>query len=346
VTAEIPEPPVRLLHLEDDETDQVLVQQMLHAEGVPCEMVTVKTRADFEAALLGGNYDLIISDFSLPSFDGLRALSIARELSPGTPFIFFSGTIGEDVAVESLKNGATDYILKQHPHRLVSAVRNALHNAGERSRLRRTELKLKKIEDRFRIVSRATNDVIWEWDVKTNRVWLSDNFTIVYGHAPETVNATLENWMDWIHPDDKHRVVSGVTALIAVGGRVWWSEHRFRRADGAYAHVFDRASVVYDAAGKLARMVGVMIDMTERMRAEEKIIEQAALLDEAQDAIIVSDLNGCIQFWSKGAERIYGRTFNEVVGKSADELLRPAARLSHKQNVKFTTPEMKFSTIA
>ncbi|HXI72124.1 MAG TPA: response regulator [Verrucomicrobiae bacterium] len=328
MTAETLEPPVRLLYLEDDETDQVLVRQMLRAEGVPCEMVTVKTRADFEAALRRGNYDLIISDFSLPAFDGLSALSIARELSPGTPFIFFSGTIGEDVAVASLKNGAADYILKQHPHRLVSAVRNALHNAGERSRLQRAEMKLKKIEDRFRIVSRATNDVIWEWDVKTNRVWLSDNFTIVYGHAPETVSATLENWMDLIHPDDKHRVVSGVTALIAVGGRVWWSEHRFRRADGAYAHVFDRASVVYDAAGKLARMVGVMIDMTERMRAEEKIIEQAALLDEAQDAIIVSDLNGCIQFWSKGAERIYGRTFREVVGKSADELLRPAAQLS------------------
>jgi PAS domain S-box-containing protein len=320
--------PMRLLHLEDDENDQVLVREMLRIDGFPCETVAVKTRTDFESALLHNHFDLIISDFSLPSFDGLGALSLARELSPATPFIFFSGTIGEDVAVESLKNGATDYILKQRPHRLVTAVRNALHNAKERSRLRSTEIELKKIEDRFRIVSRATNDVIWEWDVTTNRVWLSENFKIVFGHSPEEVSATLENWMDLIHPDDKHRVVSGVTTLIAVGGRVWWSEHRLRRADGSYAHIFDRASLIYDSAGKFTRMVGVTIDMTAQKHTEEKIIEQAALLDEAQDAIIVSDLKGHILFWSKGAERIYGRTSHEVVGKSADELFRPATHLS------------------
>jgi PAS domain S-box-containing protein len=315
--------PIRLLHLEDDAADQVFVREMLHSDGLPCELVAVKTRTDFESALTRGHYDLIISDFSLPSFDGLGALALARELSPATPFIFFSGTIGEDVAVASLKNGASDYILKQRPQRLATAIRNALLGAEERSRCRRAELELNKIEDRFRIVARATNDVIWEWDIETQRVWLSENFKIVFGHEPETVGATLESWMDLVHPDDKNRVVSGLNTLIAFGGRVWWSEHRFRRADGSYAHIFDRASVIYDSAGKITRLVGVMIDMTERKHTEEKIIEQAALLDEAQDAIIVSDLTGRIQFWSKGAERVYGRTFAEVAGQSADELLRP-----------------------
>ncbi len=171
---------LRLLHLEDDSNDQYLVREMLREDGLICEVLAVKTRADFEAALQHHNYDLIISDYSLPSFDGLSALSIARKLSPATPFIFFSGTIGEDVAVESLKNGATDYILKQRPHRLMTAVRNALHNVEERFGRQRAEIELKKIEERFRIISRATNDVIWEWDAKTKRLWLSDNFNIVF----------------------------------------------------------------------------------------------------------------------------------------------------------------------
>lgn len=319
---------MRLLHLEDDANDQILVEKILRADGLSCEVVAVQDRAGFETALRDRPFDLIISDFTLPSFDGMRALALAQELSPATPFIFYSGTIGEEAAVESLKKGAIDYILKQRPQRLVTAVRNALHNAEERTRRRRAENDLKKIEERFRIISRATNDVIWEWDIQTNQVWLSENFKNVFGHSPEAIGATFDQWMDLVHPDDKGQVISRLNALIAGRGRIWWSEHRFRRADGSYVHIFDRASVVYDAAGKLARMVGVMIDMTERKHAEEKIIEQAALLDEAQDAIIVSDLKGRILFWSKGAERIYGRTVEEVLWKSVEELLRPATSTS------------------
>ena len=122
--------PVRLLHLEDNENDIVLVRETLRADGLPCEFVTAKTRADFASALQRDTFDLIISDYSLPSFDGQSALSLARELSPETPFIFFSGTIGEEIAVESLKNGATDYVLKQRPDRLTSSIRNALRTAA------------------------------------------------------------------------------------------------------------------------------------------------------------------------------------------------------------------------
>src|SRR5689334_5775194 len=122
--------PVRLLHLEDNEHDVVLVQGLLRAEKMPCECKTVRNRADFESALRGSPFDLIISDYSLPSFDGQRALALARQLCPETPFIFFSGTIGEEVAVESLKNGATDYVLKQRPDRLMAAIRNALRATG------------------------------------------------------------------------------------------------------------------------------------------------------------------------------------------------------------------------
>ena len=312
---------VRLLHLEDDETDRLLVRELLRAEGLPCEIEAVNDRVEFETALRQNLYDLIISDFSIPSFDGLTALSMARELSPRTPFIFFSGTIGEEIAVDTLKSGATDYVLKQRPHRLAGAVRNALRSFQERLLLERAEGELRQMEGRLRIVARASNDVVWEWDIKSGKVWFSENFQDVFGFDREEIGARLENWQNLIHPEDHDRVISGLSAMLATGGHVWWSEHRLRRANGSFLHVFDRASTVYDPAGKPVRMVGMVIDMTERKLAEEKIREQSTLLDKAQDAIIVCRPDWTISFWNQGAEGIYGWTADEAAGKDIRQLL-------------------------
>src|SRR3984885_4924530 len=171
---------VRILHLEDNENDHVLVVEMLRADGFQCEFVLARSKAEFAEAIGHGRYDLIISDYSLPSYDGLSALAAAQELQADTPFIFFSGTIGEDVAVESLRHGAVDYVLKQRPRRLIAAVRRALRNSVERIRLKKTERELKQSEERLRIVAKATNDVIWEWDMPNDQVWFNENFQAAF----------------------------------------------------------------------------------------------------------------------------------------------------------------------
>lgn len=140
---------MHVLHLEDSENDQVLVAEMLRAEGLTCEFVFVKTEEDFASALKNKSFDIIISDFSLPSCDAVKALEIARKMSPQTPFIFFSGTIGEEVAVETLKRGATDYVLKQRPGRLTAAVRNALRGVEERARIERMEVEMRQLQEQF-----------------------------------------------------------------------------------------------------------------------------------------------------------------------------------------------------
>src|ERR1051325_7440583 len=103
---------LRILHLEDNPADGELIQSMLEAGGIASTIQRVETPVEFEAALAQDRFDLIISDHTLPSFDGLSALGLAREEFPELPFIFVSGTIGEEVAVDSLKQGATDYVLK------------------------------------------------------------------------------------------------------------------------------------------------------------------------------------------------------------------------------------------
>ena len=105
-------PPLRILLLEDDPTDAELVQELLEADHVVCEVTRVQTRAEFLAALEKPEIDLILADYTLPSFDGLSALKLALNARPDLPFIFVSGTLGEEVAVEALKIGATDYVVK------------------------------------------------------------------------------------------------------------------------------------------------------------------------------------------------------------------------------------------
>lgn len=311
---------MRFLHLEDNANDQILVREMLQGEGLASELVVVTTSLEFESALQRQPFDLIISDFSLPSFDGLRALAIARKLSPQTPFIFFSGTIGEEVAVESLRHGATDYVLKQRPQRLAGAVRSALRSKEERVQLAKMEGELRQMEERLRIVARASNDVVWEWNILTDKLWFSENFQDVFGYPREEIGSSLARWQSLIHPDDRDRVVASLTAVVAGGGRVWWSEHRVRLASGFYLNVYDRASVVYGEDRKPLRVVGIKIDITERKKTEEKIREQAELLDKAQDAIIVCNIDRTIVYWNKGAERMYGWSALEAMGKNIRQL--------------------------
>ncbi len=138
--------PIRILHLEDNRNDAELVQALLAEDGLVCEIVRAESRAEFVVALEQGGWDLFLSDNSLPSFNGMTALALVRERYPDVPFIFLSGTIGEEVAIESLKNGATDYVLKQRPARLASAVRRALHEIEERAQRNRLELQLRQAQ--------------------------------------------------------------------------------------------------------------------------------------------------------------------------------------------------------
>jgi sigma-B regulation protein RsbU (phosphoserine phosphatase) len=138
--------PLRILHLEDDPGDAELVQATLADEGIECEIVVVSTREDFAAELKKRGFDLILADFALPAFDGMTALAIVRERHPDLPFIFVSGRLGEEAAIESLRNGATDYVLKNRLSRLAPAVNRALSEAEERAELKRAEEDLRESE--------------------------------------------------------------------------------------------------------------------------------------------------------------------------------------------------------
>jgi PAS domain S-box-containing protein len=310
--------PLHVLHLEDNLKDAALIEAFLETEGISCDINCVSRRNDFCAGLTRPDLDIILSDFTMPGFDGLSALDIARKQRPEVPFIFLSGTIGELLAVEAMKEGATDYVVKDHMLRLPVAIRRAIRERDEaRQRIAMAE-ELRKSEERFKLAARATQDMVWDWDLKSNLVWRSENYETMFGGSG---GPQVDNWFKRIHVEDRDRMLAGVRAAIQSQVDTWTDEYRVNRADGTVANVLDRGHIIRDGAGQAVRIIGATMDITKRKQAEERIREQAALLDRAQEAISLNDMKQQILYWNKGAERVYGWTAAEAVGKNANELL-------------------------
>ncbi|MBI3804637.1 MAG: PAS domain S-box protein [Nitrospirae bacterium] len=143
---------------------------------------------------------------------------------------------------------------------------------------KRMEGALRKSDERFHLIARATNDAIWDWDLATNTLWWNDSFKSLFGYKAEEIEPGIESWSNRIHPEDKERVLSNIRADIDSSEQFWSDEYRFRRADGSYATIFDRGYVVHVENGKPARMIGAMIDITARKEAEDAVARYAKRL--------------------------------------------------------------------
>ncbi len=136
---------------------------------------------------------------------------------------------------------------------------------------RRAEEDLRKSEERFRLLAQASNDAVWDSDLLAGRIWRGEGMRALFGYPEDAAQAGIEWWTEKIHPEDRERVTSSIRAVIEGAGSSWLDEYRFRRADGSYAYVSDRGYLLRDTGGQPLRMVGAMVDITERKRAEEAV---------------------------------------------------------------------------
>jgi DNA-binding NtrC family response regulator len=258
--------PLRILSLEDDPNDAELIEELLGTEGVVCEIARVDTREAFLAALERGGIDLILADYTLPSFDGLSALRFAMSSRPDVPFIFVSGTLGEEVAIEALKIGATDYILKTRLSRLVPSLHRAIREAKERAERKRAEEALRRSESYLAEAQRLSRTGSFGWDVSSGEIyWSEETFRIF--DCPPAINPTVDVVIERTHPEDRvfmRQVIDHASAEeIAFD-----FEHRLLLPDGSvkFVRVVARPSVGDGPGGLL--FVGAVTDITERKRAE------------------------------------------------------------------------------
>jgi PAS domain S-box-containing protein len=276
---------LRILMLEDVVTDAELIERELQRAKIWYTARRVDSRPDFEDALERFQPDLILADYNLPSFDGVTALRLAHNRLPDVPFLFISGSIGEERAVEALRHGATDYIIKDRPQRLAPAVLRAMEEVIARAERREADAALRMSEERFRIVASATADGIWDLDLKSDQAWLSQAFRKLfdYSDAPDFV---ARQWIwDRIHPQDATRLRSELDHAMDRGVEETELNYRFRRGNGQYAYVLDRARIVYEGR-RAIRIVAAITDTTDRLRSDRLQDAQftiARLLTDADD---------------------------------------------------------------
>jgi PAS domain S-box-containing protein len=180
------------------------------------------------------------------------------------------------------------------------------------------EAAVRRNEERHRLISRATNDVIWDWDLQTNRVGWNEAVREHFGCTPEELGPTAEGWSSRIHPEDRERVMASVHAAIDGSQESWTGEYRFRRSDGAYATFLDRGYIGRDASGKAVRMIGSMLDLTERHQAEAALRESKerfeALADNMSQLAWMGDETGALFWYNQRWFDYTGTTFEEMQG--------------------------------
>jgi PAS domain S-box-containing protein len=188
----------------------------------------------------------------------------------------------------------------------------------------RTEAALRESEERYRLVAQATNEAIWDSDIPADRQRWNGAFETMFGY-PLRQETDTAWWEDHIHPDDRERVLSIIADVLQSGGNMWSDEYRFRRADGSYATVVDRGYVVRDANGEAVRMVGSMMDVTERRKTEEALraseAELRALFAAMTDVILVLDADGRYLKIAPTSPSLLYRPSEEMIGKTLHEVI-------------------------
>lgn len=308
---------LRILHVEDNLTDAELVREILY-RAMDCEITRVETKQNFELALFNQPFDLILCDYTLPSFDGLSVLLLTREHNLEVPFIFLSGTIGEERAVESLKLGANDYILKGQLKRLVPAIHRALRESLLEAERQKAANKLKEQIELFQQITEYTDDLIAVLDLDGRRIFNSKSYQKLAGNPANLLGS--DSFAE-VHPDDRAWIKDIFHKTVATGvGQL--AQYRFILPDGQIRHIESQGSVIRNTEGKVVRVVVVSRDITEQRKTEIKMLEQAELLDQVPDAIFACDLEQRIVNWNKSAEKIYGWASSDVIGKTADIIER------------------------
>ena len=311
---------VRILHLEDNDLDAALVRKLIMLEWPACQITLVSTRFAYTGELQLRQFDLILADYTLDSFNGMEALALAQQRAPETPFILLSGTVGEDRAIEAIHAGARDYVLKDQIKRLPAAIHRALRENEERDRRQQAERYsrdlagfLNKARDAIIVINLENQITFWNRGAERLYGW----------NAVEVANQTTERLFG---PDVASQIARGLKASTEQGE--WSGELELCTKGGQTRLVEFRISLIQDDRGRAQARLAICTDLTPQRQAERRIREQAEMLDQAREAIIITDMAGCIIYWSAGAERIYGWQSDEAAGRTVEQLFPEEADLA------------------
>jgi len=309
--------PLRVLIVEDSEDDALLLVFELRRGDYSPVFRRVESYEAMRRALEQESWDLVISDYVLPGFSGLEALRLVRQSGLDLPFIIVSGKIGEDTAVNCMKDGANDYLIKGNISRLVPAIEREMQEAEVRRKRREAEEALVRSERRYKRLVSAVTDYIYT-------VHINEGAVVRTSHGPGCLGVTgysheeyVENpflWYQMIYEEDRAAVTS-LTDDISAGKDIPSLEHRIRHKDGSIRWVINTIVPRYDEHGELIAYDGLISDITERKRAEESLRLQSAALEAAANAIVITDQQGMVIWVNQAFTRMTGYTLEEAVNR-------------------------------
>jgi PAS domain S-box-containing protein len=327
---------LRILLIEDNPRDAQLVAARMQDAGLVFELTRVQTHAAFNEALSGCQVDLVLSDYNVPGFDGMAALAAAHLACPDIPFLFVTSALGEEKAIEMLKKGATDYVLKDRLERLAPSVERALLEVQARQERRAAEAALRASEERLQRLIEASGAGTWEMDLGTGQVSADARLLALFG-LPAGQPVQLEAVLNGIHPEDRERVRGAISAALTgkTDGRYAVEYRTVGPGDARVRWVEGRGQVFFSADGAPTRFMGTGIDITQRKEEEEARKNSEQQLRTITDAlpVLVSFVDTGLRYrfvnhsyetWF-GVERdaVVGRTVEELQGAAAMEVLRP-----------------------
>jgi diguanylate cyclase (GGDEF)-like protein/PAS domain S-box-containing protein len=252
-----------------------LLWRALRCGGYEVHWQRVETAPAMEAALESQPWDVIVSDFSMPRFSATGALGVLKQSGLDLPFIIVSGAIGEGAAVEAMKAGAHDYVMKSNLARLVPAIERERREAQSRAKRRSAEAALHESEERYALAAQGANDGLWDWDLKTDRIYFSARWRSMLGYAGDEIGDRPTEWLARVHPADVERLRTEIAAHLEGRSAHFESEHRLQHKDGTYRWVVSRGLAVLDTEGTAYRMAGSLTDVSERKMVEERLVHDA-----------------------------------------------------------------------
>jgi two-component system, cell cycle sensor histidine kinase and response regulator CckA len=336
--------PLHLLIVEDSEDDAMLLLAELARGGFDATYLRVDSAEPMRAALAAQPWDVIVSDFDMPTFCGIGALGVLHETGLDIPLIIVSGTIGEDAAVEALRTGAADFVLKGRLARLIPAIEREMREAEGRRQRRSAEAELQQTRERMQFALSAAGVGLWEADAVTGVTTWSDVMEKLHGLLPGAFGRTRESFLERVHPDDHERVAANIIAVLRNPNGVPL-EYRTTWPDGSVHWIAGLGRTVFDEHGRPARAAGVALDVTSQKELEDQF-RQAQKLEAIGGlaAGIAHDFNNLLTIVSGYCELLAQRLaddpealedLNEIrhAGASATALTRQLLTFSRRQVV-------------
>lgn len=341
---------LKIIFVEDALTDAELMWREIEKNDISFTKILVDNKKDYLDGLMTFEPDLIISDYSLPRLDGMTTLLLRNELTPLTPFILVTGSINEEVAVECIKAGADDYILKENLARLGPAIINSINKLGLIKEKKAAEIELLKSEQRLQKAQSIAHIGNWELDLSSKMIWCSDEAAAIYGFERGVHDVPAEI-VKTIPLAEYHPILEEILNHLLKYSEPCEVEYKIKRiSDGLIRSIYSKAELVSEPGSVHVKVIGVIQDITDRKTVEEALAFNNLLLHTQQetsiDGILVVDGKDkivnfnkrFIEIWGIPEERLESRSDEPVlsfvtsIAAQPEEFIRKVKQIYGSQN--------------